>query len=79
MKIIHQLEKEPRGIYCGLIGIIKPFGETIFNVAIRGLQAISDNNFNITKVNYGVGSGITVDAFSEQEIKELYSKFSFLI
>ncbi len=78
MKVIHALEQEARGVYCGIAGLIKPFGETIFNVAIRSLYTVTNKNSNHTNISYGVGSGITIDAVCEQEIKELYSKFVFL-
>jgi para-aminobenzoate synthetase/4-amino-4-deoxychorismate lyase len=83
MKIINDLEKNPRGVYCGIIGLIKPFGECIFNVAIRSLSAVTHVEYSSpqsisTNMAYGVGSGITIDAICEQEIKELYAKISFL-
>ncbi|MBF0370178.1 MAG: chorismate-binding protein [Magnetococcales bacterium] len=35
MEIIRELEQRPRGLYTGSIGVIKPGGDFIFNVAIR--------------------------------------------
>jgi len=35
MEIIAALEDGPRGIYCGTIGLLKPGGDAMFNVAIR--------------------------------------------
>ena len=37
MQIIRELEKSPRGAYTGAIGLLKPDGSAIFNVAIRSI------------------------------------------
>ncbi len=37
MQIIHELERQPRGVYTGAIGHIAPSGDAEFNVAIRTL------------------------------------------
>jgi len=76
MKIINKLEDEPRNIYCGTIGLIKPYGECIFNVAIRTLYTTYQDDKLL--MNYGVGSGITIDANCEDEFLELYAKTVFL-
>ena len=52
MEIIKKVEKQPRGVYCGAIGILVPQGPSIFNVAIRTLQ------MEETKAIYGVGGGL---------------------
>jgi para-aminobenzoate synthetase/4-amino-4-deoxychorismate lyase len=39
MAIIKQLERQPRGIYTGAIGLLSPDGDAVFNVAIRTLVA----------------------------------------
>ena len=38
MEIIKNLEPQPRGVYCGTIGLLLPNGRQIFNVAIRTIQ-----------------------------------------
>ena len=38
MEIIKELEPQPRGVYCGTIGLLLPNGRRIFNVAIRTIQ-----------------------------------------
>ena len=71
-KLIHQLEKSPRGVYTGAIGIIQPDGQALFNVAIRTLS-ITDQRGTI-----GVGSGIVFDSRADSEYKESLLKQSFM-
>ena len=70
MEIIARLEGEARGIYCGAIGLIRPGGDAVFNVAIRtaALDAISGEG------RYGVGSGITADSIAGNEYDEVLAK-----
>lgn len=57
MRIIRELEKSERGIYCGAIGFLNP-REWTFSVAIRTLQkARREEHYN-----YGVGGAITWDS-----------------
>lgn len=72
MEIIKKVEKQPRGVYCGAIGILVPQGPSIFNVAIRTLQMEG------TKAVYGVGGGITWDSKWEAEYKETKQKSAVL-
>ena len=37
MEIIAALEPEPRGVYTGAIGLVRPGGDAVFSVAIRTL------------------------------------------
>ena len=74
MQIIKELEPYPRDIYCGAIGLIKPGGDCVFNVAIRTL--VLDNETN--SVTFGVGAGITYDSIAEREYEECLLKSSFL-
>ena len=68
MEIIKKVEKQPRGVYCGAIGILVPQGPSIFNVAIRTLQMEG------TKAIYGAGGGITWDSNWEAEYEETKQK-----
>jgi para-aminobenzoate synthetase/4-amino-4-deoxychorismate lyase len=52
MRIIQELEPEPRGVYTGTIGFIAP-GRAQFNVAIR--TVVIDTQTGLAQ--YGVGSG----------------------
>ena len=72
MEIIKKVEKQPRGVYCGAIGILMPQGPSIFNVAIRTLQMEG------TKAIYGVGGGITWDSNWEAEYEETKQKAAVL-
>ncbi len=74
MKIIHELEKEPRGYYTGTIGLL--FGEKYtFNIPIRTIS--------LNKVNgvgqIGIGSGVVWDSDPENEYDETILKSDFLL
>jgi para-aminobenzoate synthetase / 4-amino-4-deoxychorismate lyase len=71
MKIIKDLEKEPRGIYTGAIGYINPKKQFCFNVAIRTAH-IKKN-----KGQLGIGGGILYDSQKESEYKEALLKANF--
>lgn len=72
MAIIEKLETQPRGVYCGTIGLCLPNGDALFNVAIRTLQ-IADS-----KAYYGVGGGITWDSQWQDEYIETQQKSAVL-
>jgi para-aminobenzoate synthetase/4-amino-4-deoxychorismate lyase len=70
MEIIANLEGNPRGIYTGAVGYLKPGGDAVFNVAIR--TAMVDS---ITKTaEYGVGGGITWASSANAEYEEALLK-----
>jgi para-aminobenzoate synthetase/4-amino-4-deoxychorismate lyase len=73
MKIIHELEASPRGIYTGSIGYMAPDGTSTFNVAIRTLD------LHEGKAHMGVGGGIVADSDPEDEYRECLLKAEFLI
>ncbi|MCL6576820.1 MAG: aminodeoxychorismate synthase component I [Kyrpidia sp.] len=75
MRIIADLEEEPREAYCGTVGFVNPQGEAVFNVAIRTL--IIDGH-NRTAV-YGAGGGVTWDSGSREEYEEALAKAAFLV
>ena len=72
MKIIKNLEPQPRGVYCGTIGLLLPNGRRIFNVAIRTIQ------LHKGQAIYGVGGGITWDSTWESEYHEVHQKAAVL-
>lgn len=78
MKIIHDLEKNSRGIYTGAIGYLSPDGQAVFNVAIRtiDLQLQPDKKY---KASMGMGGGIVFDSQLEEEYQECLLKAQFLI
>ena len=73
MEIINELEEEPRGIYTGAIGYLKPDGDFYFNVPIRTIS-IGENK----QCEMGVGSGIIFESDAEAEYKECLLKADFL-
>ena len=72
MEIIKDLEPQPRGVYCGTIGLLLPNGRRIFNVAIRTIQLHQGIAI------YGVGGGITWDSTWESEYREVHQKAAIL-
>jgi para-aminobenzoate synthetase/4-amino-4-deoxychorismate lyase len=74
MKIIAQLEGEPRGVYTGAIGWLGPDGRARFNVAIR--TAVVDRQRG--RVSFGVGSGIVWDSDAGEEYRECLTKGGIL-
>ncbi|MGB6230680.1 MAG: aminodeoxychorismate synthase component I, partial [Litorimonas sp.] len=68
MEIIHELEGEPRGPYCGAVGYIAPCGDASFSVAIR--TAVLENG----QVRYDVGSGVVLDSRADDEYRECLLK-----
>ena len=72
MEIIKNLESQPRGVYCGTVGLLLPNGRRIFNVAIRTIQLYKGQAI------YGVGGGITWDSTWESEYREVHQKAAVL-
>lgn len=71
MEIIHELEKNRRGVYCGAIGWAG-VGHAVFNVPIRTLVLEEGRG------EMGVGSGIVHDSEPEGEWEESLLKSRFL-
>jgi para-aminobenzoate synthetase/4-amino-4-deoxychorismate lyase len=74
MQIIRELERFPRGAYTGAIGLLKPGGDCVFNVAIR--TVVIDTESGV--VTFGVGGGVTIDSTAEREYEECLVKSGFL-
>ena len=74
MRTIRGLEPDPRGVYCGAIGVVRPGGAATFNVAIRTVQIDSGG-----EARCGIGSGITIDAGAAGEWAEWLHKAAFVI
>jgi para-aminobenzoate synthetase / 4-amino-4-deoxychorismate lyase len=72
MRALRALEPEPRGVYCGAVGVVRPGGHATFNVAIR--TVVVRNGV----ARCGIGSGITADARPDGEWAEWQSKRRFL-
>ena len=73
-RVISELERDPRGVYCGAIGHISPDGVAAFSVAIRTLTIDHASG----RAEYGVGSGITWDSAGSAEYDELKAKTAIL-
>ncbi len=74
VQIIHELEKEPRGVYTGAIGYFTPHRKTVFNVAIR--TVVLDRESGVGEM--GIGSGVVWDSVAEAEYRECLLKARFL-
>jgi len=73
MEIVRELEEEPRGVYTGAIGLIRPGGDAFFNVAIRTLFIDRDGTGEM-----GIGSGLVFDSEADAEFDECLLKSRFL-
>lgn len=74
MEIIAKNETEPRGIYCGAIGLLRPGGDATFNVAIRTVTLNSTDS----TATCGIGSGVVWDSSASDEYEEVMLKSRFL-
>ena len=74
MQIIRELERFPRGAYTGTIGLLRPGGDCIFNVAIRTVVIDTESS----TATFGVGGGITIDSTADLEYEECLVKSLFL-
>lgn len=74
MQIIRDLERFPRGAYTGAIGLLKPGGDCVFNVAIRTVTIDTEAK----RATFGVGGGVTIDSTAEREYEECLVKTRFL-
>ena len=72
MEIIREVERHPRGIYCGAIGWMSPAGEADFSVAIRTLSVTGD------KIVMNVGGGLTHGSTVPGEWEEALWKARFV-
>ena len=76
MELIDEVEREPRGPYCGAIGRIGADGDSAFNVAIRTLRLTEIENAR-GKAVLGVGGAIVADSEPRTEWREALLKGSF--
>jgi para-aminobenzoate synthetase/4-amino-4-deoxychorismate lyase len=77
MRIISQLERSPRGLYCGAIGTVLPSEHgpvARFSVAIRTATIDKVSGVAI----YGAGGGITFDSDADAEWAEIAAKTAVL-
>lgn len=74
MRILADLEREPRDVYCGAVGWCDPAGPMRFSVAIRTITL-----FNDEKAVFNVGGGIVFDSKAEAEYDECLLKARFAV
>ncbi|WP_418648658.1 chorismate-binding protein [Thauera butanivorans] len=80
MRMIRALEGGPRGIYCGAVGVVRPYvspdGQrgiaATFNVPIRSIELKGSN------ARCGIGSGIVWGASAKDEWAEWAAKRAFV-
>ncbi|MCC5964702.1 MAG: aminodeoxychorismate synthase component I [Natronohydrobacter sp.] len=65
MQIIHELEAQPRGAYCGAIGWAAPNGDQCWSVAIRTMQIDAAGH-----ILANVGGGVVQDSTATGEWEE---------
>jgi len=73
MQIIDELEKEKRGIYCGVIGFIDFKGNMDTNICIRTLLATSN------QLTCWAGGGLVADSNLEAEYQETFDKLGKIL
>jgi para-aminobenzoate synthetase/4-amino-4-deoxychorismate lyase len=78
MHHIARLERSPRGVYCGAVGLMAPGGRVTFNVPIRTVCVHTLPPPAPWSAHCGIGSGITLDATGAGEIAEWQAKQAFL-
>lgn len=67
------LEDSPREAYCGAVGVLRPGGDCLFNVAIRTLLLDASG-----AMTYGVGGGVTWSSTAAGEWEEAMAKAAIL-
>ena len=73
MRLIAQLESQPRGVYCGSIGLLRPDGSATFSVAIRTLT-LGAEQAGPRPARYHAGAGITWGSDAAAEWQEVQAK-----
>ncbi|WP_226447853.1 chorismate-binding protein [Acidovorax radicis] len=88
MQMIRALERAPRGVYCGAVGVVRPVGEAgldgthrvaaTFNVPIRTVVLRASAQAQAITATCGIGSGITSGAEADAEWQEWRHKRAFV-
>lgn len=73
MQIIHELEPNPRSVYCGAIGYIKPNGDMDSNISIRTLVC------NQNRIHCWAGGGLVADSVCDEEYQETLDKVNKIL
>jgi para-aminobenzoate synthetase / 4-amino-4-deoxychorismate lyase len=72
LRIIGELEDQPRGVYCGAIGLVEPGSGAIsatFSVGIRTAEVLPNGD-----AHYGSGGGVVSDSTPQAEYDEMILK-----
>jgi len=77
MELIDQVERDPRGPYCGAIGRIGPGEDAAFNVAIRTIR-LTPGEHDKHRAVLGVGGAIVADSDGMGEWRECLIKAGFV-
>lgn len=79
MQLIRELEPQPRGVYCGAIGLLEPSPgghlKATFSVPIRTLLLDGEAG----RARFSAGGGVTHDSTAWDEYAEIQAKMRFLI
>jgi len=78
MHHIALLERSARGVYCGAAGVMAPGGRVTLNVPIRTVTLDTPPPPAPWRARCGIGSGITLDAAADAELREWQAKQAFL-
>lgn len=73
MEIIHELEQQPRGAYCGSLGYFNLDGTGCWNILIRSIQKYQDD------ISVWAGGGITISSKCGAEYQECFDKISAIL
>jgi para-aminobenzoate synthetase component 1 len=73
MEIIDELERVPRGVYCGAIGYLGLDGSAMFNIAIRTIA------IGLGEAEVYAGGGIVADSIPRDEYNETLAKAAALL
>lgn len=73
MQIIAELERAPRGVYCGAIGYVSTTGAMDFNIPIRTIVLRNGN------ATFHAGAGIVWDSEPAAEYQETLAKARTMI
>ncbi|CAM2783261.1 aminodeoxychorismate synthase component I [Prescottella defluvii] len=73
-QLLRDWEPDPRGVYCGTVGMHSPIAGLELNVAIRTVEFDASG-----RVALGVGGGITIDSDPDAEWQECLDKASSIV
>jgi len=73
LEIISEIEKHPRGIYCGAMGWVDQYGDCDLNLPIRTATWNPDGRMHLYS-----GGGIVADSEADSEWQEMHTKLAFM-